>query len=120
MLGSVEAMSRVSPRFTVARRALNDMSIVGPRPERPYFVARFGNRIPSYTRRHHAPPGLTGWAQVHGWRGNTPIEQRIAHDLDYIENWSLALDVKIMWLTLRSFFQYHSSECPKSEVGLKA
>jgi lipopolysaccharide/colanic/teichoic acid biosynthesis glycosyltransferase len=69
-----------------------DMSIVGPRPERPYFVARFRDHIPRYVMRHRALPGLTGWAQVHGWSGNTPIEPRIAHDLEYIENWSLALD----------------------------
>ena len=77
-----------------------DMSIVGPRPERPYFVARFRDRVPRYMLRHAAPPGLTGWAQVHGWRGNTAIEQRVAYDLDYIANRSLALDVKIIGLTV--------------------
>ena len=77
-----------------------DMSIVGPRPERPYFVARFRERVPSYMQRHSAPPGLTGWAQIHGWRGNTAIEERLAYDLDYIAKWSLALDLKIIGLTL--------------------
>lgn len=79
-----------------------DMSIVGPRPERPHFVARFASSVPRYALRHSAVPGLTGWAQVHGWRGNTSLEQRIAHDLHYIENWSLLFDVKIICLTVRA------------------
>lgn len=86
-----------------------DMSIVGPRPERPHFVAQFKDLIPRYSLRHNVPAGLTGWAQVHGWRGNTPLEKRIEYDLDYIENWSLALDLKIMWLTmLTTFFHDHA------------
>ena len=77
-----------------------DMSIVGPRPERPYFVAQFKHRIPQYMLRHKVKAGITGWAQVNGWRGNTSLEKRIEYDLYYIENWSVALDLKIMWLTL--------------------
>ena len=77
-----------------------DMSLVGPRPERPFFVSQFKQRIPQYMLRHKVRAGLTGWAQVNGWRGNTSIEKRIEYDLYYIENWSVSLDVKIMWLTL--------------------
>jgi len=77
-----------------------DMSIVGPRPERPFFVEQFKHRIPQYMLRHKVKAGITGWAQVNGWRGNTSLEKRIEFDLYYIENWSLKLDFKIMWLTL--------------------
>jgi Undecaprenyl-phosphate glucose phosphotransferase len=77
-----------------------DMSIVGPRPERPFFVEQFKHRIPQYMLRHKVKAGITGWAQVNGWRGNTSLEKRIEFDLYYIENWSLALDIKIMGLTL--------------------
>lgn len=76
-----------------------DMSLVGPRPERPFFVSYFKEQIPQYMLRHKVRSGITGWAQVNGWRGNTSIEKRIEHDLYYIENWSLALDLKIIWLT---------------------
>ncbi len=83
-----------------------DMSIVGPRPERPYFVEQFKHRIPQYMLRHKVKAGITGWAQVNGWRGNTSLEKRIEYDLYYIENWSVTLDIKIMWLTLvRGVFQ---------------
>jgi Undecaprenyl-phosphate glucose phosphotransferase len=86
-----------------------DMSIVGPRPERPLFVAQFKDKIPSYMLRHKVKAGITGWAQVNGWRGNTSIEKRIEYDLYYIENWSLLLDVKILILTLfRGFGQTHA------------
>jgi exopolysaccharide biosynthesis polyprenyl glycosylphosphotransferase len=86
-----------------------DMSLVGPRPERPYFVDQFKQRIPQYMLRHKVRAGLTGWAQVNGWRGNTSIEKRIEYDLYYIENWSVALDLKIMWLTLlKGFFHKHA------------
>jgi len=80
---------------------LGDMSIVGPRPERPTFVREFKHKIPRYMLRHRVKSGITGWAQVHGWRGNTSIKKRIQYDLYYIQNWSLALDFKILWLTLR-------------------
>jgi exopolysaccharide biosynthesis polyprenyl glycosylphosphotransferase len=86
-----------------------EMSIVGPRPERPLFVAQFKDRIPQYMLRHKVKAGITGWAQVNGWRGNTSIEKRIEYDLYYIENWSVRLDLKIMWLTLiKGFFHKHA------------
>ena len=86
-----------------------DMSIVGPRPERPHFVEQFKHRIPQYMLRHKVKAGLTGWAQVNGWRGNTPLEKRIEYDLYYIENWSVRLDLKIIWLTLiKGFFHKHA------------
>ena len=76
------------------------MSIVGPRPERPFFVDQFKHRFPQYMLRHKVKAGITGWAQVNGWRGNTSLEKRIEFDLYYIENWSVSLDLKIMWMTL--------------------
>jgi len=83
-----------------------DMSLVGPRPERPFFVEQFKHRIPQYMLRHKVKAGITGWAQVNGWRGNTSLEKRIEYDLYYIENWSVTLDLKIIWLTLvRGLFQ---------------
>jgi Undecaprenyl-phosphate glucose phosphotransferase len=85
-----------------------DMSIVGPRPERPYFVQQFKHRIPQYMLRHKVKAGITGWAQVNGWRGNTSLEKRIEYDLYYIENWSVALDLKIMWLTVLKGIQKHA------------
>ena len=78
-----------------------DMSLVGPRPEQPKFVERFRSRYPAYNVRHRVRAGLTGWAQVNGLRGDTSIRQRIVHDLYYIENWSLGLDMRILWRTLR-------------------
>ncbi len=77
-----------------------DMSLVGPRPERPYFAARFASLYPEYSARHRVPPGLTGWAQIHGLRGDTSIFDRARFDNHYIENWSLALDVRIVFQTL--------------------
>jgi Undecaprenyl-phosphate glucose phosphotransferase len=85
-----------------------DMSIVGPRPERPYFVEQFKHRIPQYMLRHKVKAGITGWAQVNGWRGNTSLEKRIEYDLYYIENWSVGLDFKIMWLTVVRGFHRHA------------
>jgi exopolysaccharide biosynthesis polyprenyl glycosylphosphotransferase len=79
-----------------------DMSLVGPRPERPHFVEQFREDISRYMWRHVSRPGITGWAQVNGLRGNTGIEERIKYDLYYLENWSLALDVKILLRTLFS------------------
>jgi exopolysaccharide biosynthesis polyprenyl glycosylphosphotransferase len=78
-----------------------DMSLVGPRPEQPEFVERFRSRYPEYQARHRVRAGLTGWAQVNGLRGDTSIRQRVVHDLYYIEHWSLALDLKILWRTFR-------------------
>ena len=77
-----------------------DMSLVGPRPERPFFVERFKEEIPRYMIKHQVRPGLTGWAQVNGYRGDTSITKRIEHDLYYIENWTLGFDVKILFLTI--------------------
>lgn len=77
-----------------------DMSLVGPRPERPHFVDKFKEEIPRYMIKHQVRPGMTGWAQVNGYRGNTSIRRRIAYDLYYIENWSMGFDVKIMFLTV--------------------
>ncbi len=76
-----------------------DMSLVGPRPERPYFVEKFKEEIPRYMIKHQVPPGLTGWAQINGYRGDTSIRKRIDHDLYYIEHWTLGLDFKILFLT---------------------
>jgi Undecaprenyl-phosphate glucose phosphotransferase len=88
---------------------IGDMSLVGPRPERPPFVQQFREKIPRYMRRHRVKSGMTGWAQVNGWRGNTSIEKRIEHDLYYIENWSIILDLKILVLTVfRGFGQKHA------------
>ncbi len=78
-----------------------EMSLVGPRPERPEFVREFKEKFPQYMLRHRVRAGMTGWAQVNGWRGNTSLSKRIEYDLYYIENWSLALDIKILWMTLR-------------------
>ena len=77
-----------------------DMSLVGPRPERPFFVEKFRDEIPHYMIKHQVRPGLTGWAQVNGYRGDTSIEKRIEHDLYYIENWTFGFDFKIMFLTI--------------------
>ena len=79
-----------------------EMSLVGPRPERPAFVREFKHKVPQYMQRHRVRAGITGWAQVHGWRGNTSIRRRIQYDIYYIENWSLMLDFKILWMTLRN------------------
>lgn len=76
-----------------------DMSLVGPRPERPFFVERFKEEIPRYMIKHQVRPGMTGWAQVNGYRGDTSITKRIEHDLYYIENWTLGWDFKILFLT---------------------
>jgi exopolysaccharide biosynthesis polyprenyl glycosylphosphotransferase len=80
-----------------------EMSLVGPRPERPHFVDKFRESVPRYMARHKVKSGLTGWAQVHGLRGDTSIEERIKYDLYYMENWSLLLDVEILVMTLFAF-----------------
>lgn len=103
---------RVTPIGRVLRRLSLDelpqlfnvirgqMSLVGPRPERPVFINEFRRHVPKYMLRHKVQAGMTGWAQVNGWRGNTSIERRIEHDLYYIEHWSVLLDLKILFLTL--------------------
>ena len=79
---------------------VGEMSLVGPRPERPQFVEKFKEEIPRYMIKHQVRPGLTGWAQINGYRGDTSIRKRVEYDLFYIENWTMALDIKIMFLTL--------------------
>jgi putative colanic acid biosynthesis UDP-glucose lipid carrier transferase len=86
------------PQFLNVLRG--DMSIVGPRPERPVFVEKFKDEIPSYMQKHMVKAGITGWAQVNGWRGDTNLQARIEHDLYYIDNWSLWLDLKIIFMTI--------------------
>ena len=76
------------------------MSLVGPRPERPYYVEKFKEEIPRYMVKHQVRPGITGWAQVNGYRGDTSIRLRIDCDIYYIENWTLSLDFKILFLTI--------------------
>lgn len=85
-----------------------DMSIVGPRPERPFFVEKFKQQIPKYYQRHTVKCGITGWAQVNGLRGNVPVEERTIYDLYYIENWSLIFDLKIILRTIFEFL-FHTS-----------
>lgn len=80
------------------------MSVVGPRPERPYFVEQFKEEIPKYMVKHHIRPGITGWAQASGLRGDTSIEDRIKHDIFYIENWTFLFDIKIIWKTIINGF----------------
>ncbi len=87
--------------FNVLR---GEMSLVGPRPERPVFVEEFREKIPKYMLRHKVKSGVTGWAQVHGLRQDTSIDKRIEYDFYYIQNWSFALDLKILWKTLRKGF----------------
>ncbi len=84
---------------------MGDMSLVGPRPERPFFIQKFRRTIPNYMARHTVKCGITGWAQVHGWRGNTSLRKRVQYDLYYITHWSPWLDVRILWLTaVRALF----------------
>jgi putative colanic acid biosynthesis UDP-glucose lipid carrier transferase len=86
-----------------------EMSLVGPRPERPPFVEQFRETLPKYLLRHKVKAGMTGWAQVHGWRGQTPLEKRLEYDLYYIENWSLWLDLKILARTLLRGFLHRNA-----------
>ncbi len=82
---------------------VGNMSLVGPRPERPHFVEQFRDQIPRYMARHKIKSGLTGWAQIHGLRGNTSLEERIKFDLYYMENWTLMMDIEILFATLFAF-----------------
>lgn len=109
---TVRGDSRVTPFGKVIRRTSIDelpqlinvlfgtMSLVGPRPERPQFVEKFKEAIPRYMVKHQVRPGMTGWAQINGYRGDTSIKKRIDHDLYYIENWTLWLDIRILFLTI--------------------
>lgn len=81
-----------------------DMSLIGPRPERPHFVEQFREEVPKYMIKHHVRPGMSGWAQVNGWRGDTCITKRIEYDIFYVENWTLMLDIKIFFMTLLKGF----------------
>ncbi|MDH5639387.1 MAG: undecaprenyl-phosphate glucose phosphotransferase [Nitrospinota bacterium] len=88
---------------------VGNMSLVGPRPERPVFVENFRKSVPKYMLRHKMKAGITGWAQVNGFRGNTSLEKRVEYDLYYIENWSLLFDLKILWLTIwKGFVNKHA------------
>ena len=82
-----------------------DMSLIGPRPERPFFVEKFRDEIPKYMIKHHVRPGMTGYAQINGYRGNTSIKKRIDHDIFYVENWNFLMDVKIFFKTFSNFFK---------------
>ena len=86
-----------------------DMSLVGPRPERPVFIEEFRREIPGYMLRHQVKAGVTGWAQVNGWRGNTSLQERIEHDIHYIQNWSFGLDLRILWLTVWKGFVHRNA-----------
>jgi lipopolysaccharide/colanic/teichoic acid biosynthesis glycosyltransferase len=79
------------------------MSLVGPRPERPHFIEKFRGQIPRYMTRHKVKSGLTGWAQVNGFRGSTSITERLKYDLYYMENWSLLFDIEILFMTFAAF-----------------
>jgi Undecaprenyl-phosphate glucose phosphotransferase len=86
-----------------------DMSLVGPRPERPVFIQQFSKTIPNYMARHCVKAGLTGWAQVHGWRGNTSLRKRLQYDLYYITHWTPWLDLRILWMTLFHGFTHRNA-----------
>lgn len=106
----VTGVGRILRRFSIDEipQLVNvlkgEMSLIGPRPERPYFIEEFREKIPKYMLRHKVKSGITGWAQVHGLRQNTPIEKRLEYDFYYIQNWSLGLDLKILWKTLKKGF----------------
>jgi lipopolysaccharide/colanic/teichoic acid biosynthesis glycosyltransferase len=85
------------------------MSVVGPRPERPHFVRQFLQEIHTYNSRHRLKVGITGWAQVNGWRGDTSIQKRVEYDLYYLQNWSFAFDLRIIFLTVWSGLSHRNA-----------
>lgn len=87
-----------------------DMTVVGPRPERPFFVQEFSDKVPGYSLRHAGQVGITGWAQVNGWRGDTSISARANCDLEYYQNWSFVLDLRILWMTI--VWRGHQADVP--------
>jgi undecaprenyl-phosphate glucose phosphotransferase len=91
---------------------IGEMSLVGPRPERPVFVEHFKQAMPDYDLRHAVPGGMTGWAQVHGWRGRTSLRKRIQYDLDYIQRWSFLFDFKVLIMTVQHVFWRKTSWKP--------
>jgi undecaprenyl-phosphate glucose phosphotransferase len=97
-----------------------EMSLVGPRPERPSFVVEFRDTVPDYDLRHAVPGGMTGWAQVHGWRGRTSLRKRIQYDLDYIERWSPWLDLRILLMTVQHVFWGKTSWTESKRPGKSA
>ena len=99
-VGKVLRKTSLDERPQLFNILVGEMSLVGPRPERPLFVEKFKEEIPRYMIKHQVRPGLTGWAQINGYRGDTSIRKRIEYDIFYIENWTMGLDVKIMFLTI--------------------
>ena len=100
-VGEVLRRTNIDELPQLANVLLGQMSLVGPRPERPSFVETFRVQVPDYEFRHAVPSGMTGWAQVHGWRGRTPLRKRVQYDLDYIRRWNFWLDVKILFMTVQ-------------------
>jgi putative colanic acid biosynthesis UDP-glucose lipid carrier transferase len=104
-LGKIMRKTNIDELPQFVNVLLGQMSVVGPRPERPEFILNFKNEIPRYMLRHKTKTGMTGWAQVNGWRGSTSIKKRIQYDLYYIENWSIWFDIRIVVDTvIKGFF----------------
>jgi lipopolysaccharide/colanic/teichoic acid biosynthesis glycosyltransferase len=97
-----------------------EMALIGPRPERPVYAVRFADCVPGYAARHRVKPGITGWAQVHGLRGRTPIDERVRCDNDYIEHWSAMLDLKIIALTFVEVLRMRDRACGGSTPPRRA
>ena len=103
--GKIMRLTRIDELPQLWNVLRGEMSFVGPRPERPFFVDKFKEEIPKYMIKHQVRPGISGWAQANGLRGDTSIKKRIEYDIFYIENWSLSLDIKIILLTLKNGFK---------------